>query len=181
MGTIRILLAIAVLTMTHSTELFGIPMVAGGWAVQSFYVISGFYMALVLNEKYPRGRRGYGEFILQRLMRLLPAYWVCLIGSIILGATGWGTILPRAGTTSAFAFWQEHAAHLPAYQLVWLIFTQVFLLGQDWLMFMGLTPAGALHWVKDYHTSPVMPYQFMFVGPAWSLGVELSFYLIAPF
>src|SRR4051812_44894507 len=102
MGIIRLLLALAVLLMMHSTPLFGIKMINGAWAVQSFYVISGFYMALVLNEKYARGRRGYGEFILQRLMRLLPAYWFCVIASIVLGLTGWGTILPKAGTVPPF-------------------------------------------------------------------------------
>ena len=56
MGTIRLLLALAVLLMMHSTPLLGIRMINGAWAVQAFYVISGFYMALVLNEKYPRGR-----------------------------------------------------------------------------------------------------------------------------
>jgi peptidoglycan/LPS O-acetylase OafA/YrhL len=88
-------------------------MIGAAGAVQGFYVISGFYMALVLNEKYPPGRAGYGEFISQRLLRLLPAYWFCLIAAIVLEGIGAATILPRAGGTPTFQFWREHAGQLP--------------------------------------------------------------------
>ena len=57
MGTIRLLLALAVLIIMHSDPPHGLHMIGGAAAVQGFYVISGFYMALVLNEKYPRGVR----------------------------------------------------------------------------------------------------------------------------
>src|SRR4051794_14807155 len=181
MGLIRILLALAVLLRAHSTLLFGIPMIDGGRAVQGFYVISGFYMALVLNEKYARSARGYREFLGQRMLRLLPAYWVCAIAALILGATGWGTILPAAGSTPPFTFWQQHAGQLPGYQLVYLVLSQVFLFGQDWTLFMRLGTDGAFHFARNFHEYPDAPFQFLLVAPAWSLGVELAFYLIAPF
>src|SRR3954447_5357614 len=99
MGIIRLLLAIAVLIIMHSDPPPGFHMIGGAGAVQGFYVISGFYMALVLNEKYPRGAKGYREFIVQRFLRLMPAYWCCLLLAMLLGAIGWGTILPKAGGT----------------------------------------------------------------------------------
>ncbi len=186
MGTIRLLLAVAVLLIMHSTPLFGIPMIGGAGAVQGFYVISGFYMALVLNEKYPVGARGYREFITQRFLRLMPGYWVCLIAMIVLGMTGWGTILPKAGDQSPYEFWRTHIGMLPGYQIAYLCFSQVFLLGQDWLLFMGVMPGRGLFFATNYHAlvnaatvDPAFP--FLFVGPAWSLGVELTFYLVAPF
>lgn len=179
MGIIRLLLAIGVV-LFHSTPILHIRML-GGWAVPAFYVISGFYMALVLNEKYARGKRGYNEFIFQRLMRLLPAYWVCLIASIIVGATGWGTTLPAVAGQSPFSFWAQHAGHLPLMQLIYLAFSQTFLLGQDWLYYMRLAPDHTLHWTANVAAWPNQPLQFLFVAPAWSLGIELSFYLIAPF
>ncbi|HEX3356999.1 MAG TPA: acyltransferase [Tepidisphaeraceae bacterium] len=187
MGTIRLLLALAVLLIMHSTPLFGIPMIGGAGAVQGFYVISGFYMALVLNEKYPRGAGGYREFITQRFLRLMPGYWVCLIAMIFLGMSGWGTVLPKSAEHSPYEFWRTHVGILPGYQIVYLAFSQVFLLGQDWLLFMGVTPGRGLIFTANYLTlknsvTPVDPaYQFLFVGPAWSLGVELTFYLVAPF
>ena len=43
-------------------------------AVQSFYIISGFYMALVLDGKYRRT----GLFYSNRLLRLAPAYFTMM-------------------------------------------------------------------------------------------------------
>jgi peptidoglycan/LPS O-acetylase OafA/YrhL len=52
MGTLRLFLALSV-AFGH----FGMPLglLTSDIAVQSFFVISGFYMALVLNEKYEPG------------------------------------------------------------------------------------------------------------------------------
>src|SRR5258707_7705774 len=84
MGVIRLLLALSVVEF-HSTRAFGNP---GIWpvdlpngivAVQAFYVISGFYMALVLSTKYA------GEpwrFYRARALRLLPIYWLVLIPTV---------------------------------------------------------------------------------------------------
>ena len=72
MGVIRILLAISVV-IAHSTPLFGLSFVGGRYAVQCFYMVSGFYMALVLNEKY-LGPGSYRVFISARLLRLFPVY-----------------------------------------------------------------------------------------------------------
>ena len=107
MGTLRILLAFAVLFM-HSSKLFGMANMGGTSAVQSFYVISGFYMALVLNEKYEKGRRGYLEFMMQRLMRLLPAYWFCVVAALVIYLIGAG-VDPRFlnGMASPVEFWAQ--------------------------------------------------------------------------
>src|SRR6476620_3579280 len=117
MGTIRLLLALAVLLIMHTTPLriggHDLKMIGAAGAVQGFYVISGFYMALVLNEKYARGARGYREFILQRLLRLLPTYWFALLAMIVVNATGIGTHLPKATGTAPLDFWHDHAGHLP--------------------------------------------------------------------
>ena len=51
MGILRTILALAVVVY-HSYKLFGFRMCGGQVAVEAFYIISGFYMALVLNEKY---------------------------------------------------------------------------------------------------------------------------------
>jgi len=50
MGFIRIILAIAVV-IVHTEPIFGFELVRGRVAVQSFFIISGFYMAMILNEK----------------------------------------------------------------------------------------------------------------------------------
>ena len=48
MGLLRLILAISVV-IWHSSPIFGISLVGGQAAVQAFYIISGFYMALILN------------------------------------------------------------------------------------------------------------------------------------
>jgi hypothetical protein len=62
MGSLRLFLALSV-AFGH----FGVPLgfPTSDIAVQSFFVISGFYMALVLNEKYGPG--SYWLFISNRL------------------------------------------------------------------------------------------------------------------
>ena len=78
MGTLRFLLALSV-AYGHLTKLPSFP--SSDVAVQSFFVISGFYMALVLNEKYGLG--SYWLFISNRLLRLWPAYAAVLILSFV--------------------------------------------------------------------------------------------------
>jgi peptidoglycan/LPS O-acetylase OafA/YrhL len=180
MGVLRLLLALAVVLQAHSTPLFGVSMIGGAWAVQGFYVISGFYMALVLNEKYGAGAAGYREFIGQRLLRLLPGYWICLAAAILVGVMGWGTSLPVV-PVSAIHFWRQHADRLPGYQLAYVVVSQALLLGVDWLLFLGVSPDGALHFIRDIRFTGTPGHEFIFVGPVWSLGVELAFYLVAPF
>jgi peptidoglycan/LPS O-acetylase OafA/YrhL len=52
MGLLRMLLAFSVLTShMHGRGIFGFRILSGGLAVECFFMISGFYMALVLNEK----------------------------------------------------------------------------------------------------------------------------------
>jgi len=57
MGTIRLLLAVSVLAF-HSAPIAGLQLPDGIVAVQSFYVISGFYMSLILTERYLGHVRG---------------------------------------------------------------------------------------------------------------------------
>lgn len=49
-------------------------------------------------------------------------------------------------------------------------------------MFLGINQeTGGLHFTYDFRTSSPMYYTFLFVPQAWTLGIEVLFYLIAPF
>ena len=87
MGILRLFLALCV-AFGHFGMPLGFP--TSDIAVQSFFVISGFYMALVLNEKYGPG--SYWLFISNRLLRLWPTYLVILIPSFVV-ASNWSPIL----------------------------------------------------------------------------------------
>jgi peptidoglycan/LPS O-acetylase OafA/YrhL len=112
---------------------------------------------------------------------LLPTYWFALLAMILVNATGIGTHLPKAGGSAPLEFWRAHAGHLPPYQLAFLVFNQIFLIGQDWMLFFGINPAGKLYFISNYYSAPIPAYQFLFIAPAWSLGLELAFYIVAPF
>jgi peptidoglycan/LPS O-acetylase OafA/YrhL len=77
MGLIRLLLAISVIT-THSTSIFGLNFIQGQIAVEIFFMISGFYMALILIEKYNK-KTDYKIFISNRLLKIFPTYWLILV------------------------------------------------------------------------------------------------------
>ena len=81
MGILRFILAITVV-IAHSSSVFGCNFVGAQIAVQAFYIISGFYMALILNEKYVGVNGSYKLFISNRFLRLYPIYWTVLLLTI---------------------------------------------------------------------------------------------------
>ena len=88
MGLIRLLLSIAVV-VTHTGTFFGLRLTGGVIAVQSFYMISGFYMTLVLSEKY-KNPNSLWLFWSKRILRLWPVYFVTLLFTLSISKTGTG-------------------------------------------------------------------------------------------
>ncbi|HET6226837.1 MAG TPA: acyltransferase [Bacteroidia bacterium] len=173
MGLIRLLLAFSVV-IAHSTPIFGNRLIGGETSVRAFFIISGFYMALVLNEKYTQAN-SYKLFITNRLLRLYPLYWVMLLLTICLGF-------------AASHFSNHHPILLRPYfnyhgsisvgSWIYLILTNIALVGQDWIMFMGFNPTHGNFFFSEVRTDT---WQFLVVPQSWSVGVEIVFYLIAPF
>src|SRR3569623_308588 len=91
MGFLRVLLALSVL-IAHSEEFLGIKLIGGRLAVETFFIISGFYMSLVLSEKYGHIKNSYKLFISNRFLRLLPVYWVVLNATAVVSLIGGLTI-----------------------------------------------------------------------------------------
>ena len=163
MGLIRTLLALAVvLGHTEST----LKLVGGRNAVQMFYVISGFLISYVLVER--RSYTSIKSFYVNRYLRLYPIYLV----------VGLLTLLSCALSMRPDFMATYQQAPLPA--VIGLILTNLVILGQDWIMFAGVK---AQHWVwmVDFRASEVPLWKGLLAPQAWTLGVELSFYLVAPF
>ncbi len=163
MGVIRLLLAISVvLAHANSKQLVG-----GSLAVQAFFVISGFYMALVLNQTYASVR----VFYLNRFLRLYPAYFViAVITAVVYSITG-GSFY---GAT-----WNDFQS-LDWASKFFLAVTNLGLVFQDWTLFLG-TNDGALSFVRNFRASDYALYRLLLVPQAWSLGIEITFYALAPF
>src|SRR5260221_14780352 len=71
----RYILALVV-TLTHLQPLgVGRP---GQISVFAFYTLSGYLMTRVLNERYGFSTRGTAVFLLNRVLRLWPAYLVIM-------------------------------------------------------------------------------------------------------
>jgi peptidoglycan/LPS O-acetylase OafA/YrhL len=175
MGILRTILALAVVVY-HSYKIFGLHMCGGQVAVETFYIISGFYMALILNEKYI-GVGSYKKFILSRFFRIFPVYWTVLGFVLVVCIVGY------------FAFDKPFylSRYINNYQclsgstILYFMFENVIVLGQDVLYFLRLDelcqPILTYNVLSYKHTG----YQYLLVPQAWSISIEFMFYLIAPF
>jgi peptidoglycan/LPS O-acetylase OafA/YrhL len=179
MGVIRVLLAVSVI-IAHVGPIFGINVVGAVIAVKAFYIISGFYMSLILNEKYIGGNNSYQLFLSNRLLRLFPIYWAVLLLTVLV-CVGMG-ISSHGQFWSKLQPWVEYYNQMGPGAIVYLIFTNLFLLGQDLAMFLGLnTHTGHLFFTADFWKTSPQLYTFLAIPQAWTVGLEITFYLMAPF
>lgn len=163
MGTLRTIFAISVV-LTHCWPT-GEFLVGGQNAVQLFYMISGFLISFVLVER--KTYATLSAFYVNRYLRLYPIYFCVAVLSLI-AIVG----------THQFKFVDIYRA-APAAADALLVFSNLLLFGQDWVMFAGVKDH-SLVFAANFNVSDVVLFNGLLVPQAWTLGVELSFYLIAP-
>jgi peptidoglycan/LPS O-acetylase OafA/YrhL len=178
MGILRLILALAVV-VDHAPQSFSVKPVPGDVAVEMFFMISGFYMALILSTRYDTSHRGgIGAFYTARFLRLWPAY---AITAAVLYA--WLALIPVVtGHPAASPF------DTPPQSPLWKVligFSNLTMIGQDVLTLFHVSPHGdvALTFgppVKLDDGSQSLGYARI-VGQAWSIGAEIWFYLLVPF
>nr|MBC8506161.1 acyltransferase [Chloroflexota bacterium] len=172
MGILRLFLALSVVIYHMPQRSF--VWLNAGVAVLVFFMISGFYMALVINDKYSKTNSWKWRFYLSRLGRLFPAYLAVLLFGVL-----WlyNTSSPTVFTSNLqLGFWKQ----------LGLICSNLFIFGQDMFQAVLMTNAGHKHNViSDSATSLLgsefFQNQFMIIGQVWSVAMELIFYLLAPF
>lgn len=166
MGLVRFLLALWVVA-AHSkgNALLGVTPFNSGTAVQCFYVVSGFLITMVLNERAEYGR--VFNFYASRYLRLWPSYIViALLAACVSWVLGPRLIPPPDTSITAWAV---------------LALANLTLFAQDWIMFLKFDGGGLAFTGHFGLLAPPQPYSFVLVPQAWTLGIELTFYLIAPF
>lgn len=164
MGLLRTILAIAVV-FAHLPWGGGYVFVGGLHAVQLFFFISGFLIAHVIatNETY----RDPLKFYLNRILRLYPIYYTVALLSLV------SAILINQKFFDLYR-------NIPFSADALLIFSNLFLFGQDWVMFSGINN-DQLVATSNFRMSDYLLHTGLLVPQAWTLGIELSFYALAPF
>lgn len=179
MGILRFLLAVSVVVMHCDGPLSTRFLVGGPFAVDLFFIISGFYMALVLAERYV-GEGSTRVFYGNRLLRLLPTYYLVLAASLLLPLLA-GLIRGGSALFGQMVVWQMHGAHLPSPYGLLLGAIQITPFGQELASTATFDPVGARVLQLRGEDAYLPLFYFMLIPPAWSLSLELQFYAVAPF
>ncbi len=157
MGVLRILLALGVL-LEHNN----VWLIAGSHtAFEMFFMISGFYMALIYGRRYDSAMNFYKS----RFFRLFPVYWAACALSLL-----YFVIAERFGIRTLLWLYEGHFTGMPHWMQAWLILANTFVLSADLSKFLSHT---------DFGLPKEMMY-FMIIGPIWTVALELYFYLLCP-
>lgn len=173
MGYLRTYLALCVVA-AHSGAIFPWAMHDGIQAVQIFFLISGFYMAMVLSGKYETRR----DFYVSRWLRIFGPYYVVLLAVVLWSAVvGW-----LYGDWLALRAYADHPLLVNGLLgVVFAALTNLTLFGQDWVMFLKHEAGQPLMPTRDFFTNKAPLYRYLLIPQCWSVGIEETFYLLAPF
>ncbi|SDN26427.1 acyltransferase [Polaromonas sp. JS666] len=172
MGGLRLLLALMVV-IQHLE--FRLPLFDPRFAVQMFFLISGFYMAMVWNERYRHYKSPVRSFYVSRALRIYPVYFIVLLATIPIAWYG----LIQGYESPLFA---PIDAPLTGWAWILVYAPQITLFGMDLQGFAHRLADGTLQLTSNVRNHP-LPWivHYQFVPQAWTLACELTFYLIVPF
>jgi peptidoglycan/LPS O-acetylase OafA/YrhL len=161
MGLLRTIFALSVV-FSH----LGIYTFVGARnAVQIFYIISGFLISYILVEA--KNYSNVKNFYYNRILRIYPIYYFIVFISLL--------IYPILDIKFFYIIDQA-----PIIASILLIFSNIFIIGQDWIMFSGIKN-NILIFTTNFYNSEIILFEGLFIQQAWTLGLEVTFYLIAPF
>lgn len=177
MGTLRLLLAVA-LVAANTAPIFGWRGI-GLEAVQASFLLSGFFMALILQEeRYDSAL----SFYQSRALRLLPLYWACLLIYVAL-AVAPGMQGSELLSRLSYAARSRVTAATNGTEAAWLTAVpNLFLVLSDWASQFLRDDAGRLYlWPRGMQgVSSRELAQHLMMPQIWALGVGIVFYALAP-
>lgn len=173
MGLLRVYLALCVVS-GHSGSVLPWAIHGGREAVQIFFMISGFYMAMVLSQGYPSVK----EFYISRWLRIFIPYYIVLILVIL-----WSAVVGKIfGTWLQLTPYISHP--LASNGLTGIIFTalsNVTIFFQDWVMFLQHEQGKSFGFTSNFWDNKSPLWHYLLIPQCWSVGVELTFYLLVPY
>ncbi len=164
----RLWLAIAVALEHSGRGILGQPL-NGNVAVSAFYVISGFYIQLLISEKFAGQPNWIRNFYASRGLRIFPLYYVFLILSLPLALQPGSPIAKVVATGNIGS-------------IFFVAFENLFIFGQDIGRFLTVNfPNGSFKAAFLPRVDAAAASSLPILGQAWSLAIEFGFYLLAPF
>ena len=140
-------------------------------SVKFFFLLSGFYMSLVLDTKY---KESYWRFIKARFFKIYPLYFLVLVFVFMFDED----FINRT--------YISPLATLDLGSIIMVLISNFTLIGSDLLDFIYSSCSvqgenSSVMLLKEYIPENCSSLgRFLVVAPAWSLGIEVVFYLIAP-
>lgn len=172
MGVLRFVLALFVI-FSHAGSNLTIPLwgnhmfqmynFGGRNAVGIFYIISGFYMAMILTEKYSKSLK---SFYVSRAMRLFPTYWFSLLVGFIFINSDFTRVM---NMITMLPFTTQIYYHVCNFMMIGSDTAYLVTAGWDGL---HLDPFG----VSETHNG----FSFLLNPPVFTIGIEMLFYILCP-
>jgi len=164
MGILRLLLALSVL-LTHTGNIFNYNIANSNVAVFSFFVISGFYMSLILDTKYT-GHNAIKTFWVNRFLRIFPVYWITLALTLIFVLLKF--YLHIGNEDNAIIHYLNYSQNIGS----WKFYADLVN-----VIIRNVTLIFNIDYFRGNNSVP----GYLLIPQAWTLQVELLFYLIVPF
>jgi peptidoglycan/LPS O-acetylase OafA/YrhL len=165
------LFALAV-ALGHSGGLWGRVLFPGKYAVQGFFIISGFLITLILHEKYTDN----WLFWSNRALRIYVPY--LLVWAVSLAAL-WPLAMLGVRPSYADSFLAV-LKDFPSLASTFALVTNLGIFGQDLGLWMRLDD-GVLSFDDRAIVSGALAHHVQVLAPAWTIAIELTFYALAPF
>lgn len=149
-GTLRLLLAMIVAGVHFRPNYLTINVI-GSATLVTFFVISGYAMTGLFSSRFAGRPTGVRRFYLDRILRIAPQYYFWMLVAIAII-----TVSRHSSGWHAFTFFQT--GHPTWFNM---------------LCNLSIFPVGFWPYFPSLAT-------FQLVPPAWSLTIELAFYLLLP-
>ena len=172
MGMLRLYLALCIV-VAHSRHYMPFAWLDPLQAVQVFFLISGFYMELILTRKYTNTYAFYSN----RFLRIFIPYWTCLL-LVILVSMMCRAVCGDALAMSSYVDGQTGKNGIFGICLAAISNVTVFF--QDAVSFIQDEAGKGVSLVISMGKVRNPLHHYLLIPQCWSVGVELLFYLCVP-